>query len=103
MSIVDWAGASDGPPVSEATPLEPRADERGAYTHSKLEAEKRVVAAAEAGKVPAVILRPGQIFGGGIPLLTGAVWRVTWPGAGSCLAMASCRCPWCTSTTWSMR
>ena len=38
---------------------------------AKLQAEKLVTAAG----VPAVILRPGQIFGGGIPLLTGAVAR----------------------------
>ena len=75
MSVVDWAGSSDGPPVSEATPLEPRADERGAYTQCKLEAENLVLAATRAGRVESVILRPGQIFGGGIPILTGAVAR----------------------------
>lgn len=75
MSVVDWAGSSDGAPVSESTPLEPRANERGAYTQAKLEAETLVTAAARAGKVPAVSLRPGQIFGGGIPLVTGAVAR----------------------------
>ncbi len=74
MSVVDWAGSSDGSPVSEQTALEPRADERGAYTRAKLEAEKLVVEAAAKG-LPAVILRPGQIFGGGIPLLNGAVAR----------------------------
>ncbi|GAB4538517.1 MAG: hypothetical protein Tsb0020_52640 [Haliangiales bacterium] len=75
MSVVDWAGSSDGAPVSEVTPLEPRADERGAYTQTKLAAEKLVLEAAEAGRVAAVILRPGQIFGGNIPVLTGAVAR----------------------------
>ena len=48
-------------PVSESTPLEPRADERGAYTRAKLEAERAVTEAAAAG-LPCVILRPGQIF-----------------------------------------
>ncbi|WP_428263235.1 NAD-dependent epimerase/dehydratase family protein [Haliangium sp.] len=75
MSVVDWAGASEGGPVSEDTPLEPRPGERGAYTQTKLEAENLVVAAAQAGKVAAVILRPGQIFGGNIPVMTGAVAR----------------------------
>jgi predicted dehydrogenase/nucleoside-diphosphate-sugar epimerase len=74
MSVVDWAGSSGNGAVSEATPLEPRADERGAYTRAKLEAELRVRAAAEGG-LPCVILRPGQIFGGGIPLVNGAVAR----------------------------
>jgi predicted dehydrogenase/nucleoside-diphosphate-sugar epimerase len=74
MSVVDWAGSSGNGPVSEGTKLEPRADERGAYTRAKLEAEKLVADAAAAG-LPAVILRPGQIFGGGIPLINGAVAR----------------------------
>ena len=42
MSVVDWAGSSGGAPVSEATPLEPRPEERGAYTRAKLEAERLV-------------------------------------------------------------
>jgi nucleoside-diphosphate-sugar epimerase len=74
MSVVDWAGSAGNGPVDEAAKLEPRADERGAYTRAKLEAEKLVVDAAAAG-LPCVILRPGQIFGGGIPLVNGAVAR----------------------------
>jgi len=74
MSVIDWAGSAGNGPVSETAALEPRADERGAYTRAKLEAEKLVVDAAEHG-LPCVILRPGQIFGGGIPLVNGAVAR----------------------------
>ena len=74
MSVIDWAGSSGTPVVSEAAALEPRADERGAYTRAKLEAERKVSAAAKEG-LPCVILRPGQIFGGGIPLVNGAVAR----------------------------
>ncbi len=75
MSVIDWAGtAHQGTTVDEAAALEPRPEERGAYTRAKLEAEKLVVAAAAAG-LPAVILRPGQIFGGGIQLINGAVAR----------------------------
>jgi nucleoside-diphosphate-sugar epimerase len=73
MSVVDWAG-SDNRPVSEQAQLEPKPEKRGAYTRAKLEAERIVVAAAHAG-LPCVILRPGQIFGGGIPLINGAVAR----------------------------
>ena len=73
MSVVDWAGSDNGP-VSEEAQLEPRPEKRGAYTRAKLEAERIVVAAAQAG-LPCVILRPGQIFGGGIPLINGAVAR----------------------------
>jgi predicted dehydrogenase/nucleoside-diphosphate-sugar epimerase len=74
MSVVDWAGAEGGRPLDESSPLEPRAEERGAYTRAKLEAEKLVSAAAGEG-LPAVILRPGQLFGGGIPLVNGSVAR----------------------------
>src|ERR1051325_1843886 len=74
MSVIDWAGSAGNGPVSEAANLEPRPDERGAYTRAKLEAEQLVAAAAAAG-LPCVILRPGQIFGGGIPLINGAVAR----------------------------
>lgn len=74
MSVIDWAGSAGNGPVSEAAALEPRPDERGAYTRAKLEAEQLVVAAAAQG-LPVVILRPGQIFGGGIPLINGAVAR----------------------------
>ncbi|HLL24644.1 MAG TPA: NAD-dependent epimerase/dehydratase family protein, partial [Kofleriaceae bacterium] len=74
MSVVDWAGSDKNGPVSETTAVEPRPDERGAYTRAKLEAEVLVSKAARAG-LPTVILRPGQIFGGGIPLINGAVAR----------------------------
>jgi predicted dehydrogenase/nucleoside-diphosphate-sugar epimerase len=74
MSVVDWASSAGGRPLDEDAPLEPRADERGAYTRAKLEAEKLVSNAAAEG-LPCVILRPGQLFGGGIPLLNGSVAR----------------------------
>ena len=74
MSVIDWAGSAGNGPVSEAANLEPRPDERGAYTRAKLEAEQLVAAAAAQG-LPVVILRPGQIFGGGIPLINGAIAR----------------------------
>lgn len=74
MSVVDWAGSSGKGPVAEETPLEPHAEQRGAYTRAKLEAEACVREAAHDG-LPCVILRPGQIFGGGIPLVNGAIAR----------------------------
>jgi predicted dehydrogenase/nucleoside-diphosphate-sugar epimerase len=74
MSVIDWAGSAGHGPVTERAALEPRPDERGAYTRAKLEAEQLVRAAATAG-LPCVILRPGQIFGGGIPLINGAIAR----------------------------
>ena len=74
MSVIAWAGAESFAPVDEETAFESRAEERGAYTRAKLEAEKLVAAAAREG-LPTVIVRPGQIFGGRIPLMTGAVAR----------------------------
>jgi predicted dehydrogenase/nucleoside-diphosphate-sugar epimerase len=74
MSVNDWAGR-DGGVLSESTPYEPRPDDRGHYTRAKLEAEKIVRGAVAEQGLPAVILRPGQIFGGRLPLLTGAVAR----------------------------
>ena len=75
MSVIDWAGSAGAAAVDEAAALEPRAGERGAYTRAKLEAEQLVASAARDRGLPAVILRPGQIFGGGIPLINGAVAR----------------------------
>jgi predicted dehydrogenase/nucleoside-diphosphate-sugar epimerase len=74
MSVIDMAGSVGGPPVDEDTPLEPRAEERGAYTRAKLEAEQQVTEAARAA-LPCVILRPGILFGGGIPLMNGSIAR----------------------------
>ena len=74
MSVNDWAGGHGGV-LSESSPYEPRPEERGHYTRAKLEAEKIVRAAVGEHGVPGVILRPGQIFGGTIPLLTPAVAR----------------------------
>jgi nucleoside-diphosphate-sugar epimerase len=80
LSVVHWADGPDFAIVDEDVGLEPRADERGAYTRSKLEAERIVAAAVVERNLPAVILRPGQIFGGKLPLLTAAVARRV-PGA----------------------
>jgi len=74
MAVVDWAGSAEKGAVTEAASTEPRASERGDYTRAKLAAERHVIAAARDG-LPVVILRPGQIFGGGIPLINGAVAR----------------------------
>jgi nucleoside-diphosphate-sugar epimerase len=74
LSVLDWAGSARNGVIDENAQLEPHAEARGAYTRAKLAAEKLVVAAAAEG-LPCVILRPGQIFGGGIPLINGAVAR----------------------------
>ncbi len=74
LSVFDWAGSSEAAAVDETVDLEPRAEERGPYTRAKLEAEQLVSTAAASG-LPVVILRPGQIFGGGIELISAAVAR----------------------------
>jgi nucleoside-diphosphate-sugar epimerase len=79
LSVVDWAGSDRGGPVNEDAADEPHADLRGLYTRSKLDAEKLVRAAAASGKVNAIILRPGQIWGGDQPLMTAAVARRAGP------------------------
>jgi nucleoside-diphosphate-sugar epimerase len=55
--------------VREESPYEPWPDRRGAYTQTKLRAEEMVIEAAAAG-LPAVIIRPGQIFGPGAERVT---------------------------------
>ncbi len=74
LSVADWAG-QDGGVLSEGSRLEPRPEDRGHYTRAKLAAERIVSEAAREHGLPAVILRPGQIFGGRMPLLTPAVAR----------------------------
>src|SRR5205823_1192639 len=65
MSVLDHAGHEAGVPVNEASPYEPQASRRGLYSQTKLEAERTVLAAATEGRIQAVVLRPGQIFGPG--------------------------------------
>lgn len=52
--------------VTETWPLEPRAEDRGAYTQTKLEAERMVLKAAQDQGLPAFVVRPGVIFGPGV-------------------------------------
>jgi 2-alkyl-3-oxoalkanoate reductase len=75
MSVIDWAGTRKGAPIDENSALEPRPEDRGSYTRAKLEAERSVVQFHKEHGLPTVILRPGQIFGGRVPLLTPAVAR----------------------------
>jgi len=65
MILLDYAGHRKGVAVNEDSPYEPRPEERGLYTQTKLEAERMVMAAIRKQALPAVILRPGQIFGPG--------------------------------------
>jgi nucleoside-diphosphate-sugar epimerase len=67
ITILDYAGHR-GAPMNEASPLEPHPDWRGTYTESKVQAERTVLDAIAKG-LPAVIVRPGQIFGPGAEMV----------------------------------
>lgn len=65
LTVLDHAGQRRGVPVTELSPVEPHAAWRGLYTQSKLAAEQIVLDAIRNNGLPAVILRPAQIFGCG--------------------------------------
>jgi nucleoside-diphosphate-sugar epimerase len=70
MSVFDHAGHADGVTMREESPYEPLPDQRGAYTQTKLRAEAMVLEAAAKEGLPAVVIRPGQIFGPGAERVT---------------------------------
>ena len=63
LSVLDHAGHAPGAAITESSTLEPNPEWRGQYTRTKLIAEQLVSAAIRERKLPAVILRPGMIFG----------------------------------------
>ncbi len=70
MSIYDHAGRDPAAKMTEASAFEPHPEWRGAYTRTKLDAERCVRDAIDNRSLPAVILRPGQIFGPGAEQIT---------------------------------
>lgn len=70
MSVFDHAGRRDNETLTEDYRFEPYPQWRGAYTQTKLTAEDAVHRAIVDGGLPAVILRPGQIFGPGAEQVT---------------------------------
>jgi nucleoside-diphosphate-sugar epimerase/predicted dehydrogenase len=88
MSVLDHAGHQPETPVNEDSPYEPHPDRRGLYTQTKLEAEKIVLDAVREGRIRAVVLRPGQIYGPGTEqfppsgtIALGGRWLVVGSGA----------------------
>jgi nucleoside-diphosphate-sugar epimerase/predicted dehydrogenase len=75
LSVLHWAGEKNGTALSESSPLERFPHARGSYTRAKLEAEVLIRNAIRQRGLPAVILRPGQIFGGKLPVIGPAVAR----------------------------
>jgi len=49
--------------VTEATPLDPQIEKRGAYAWSKAESDRRVRAFGAAGRLETVVVRPGILYG----------------------------------------
>lgn len=70
MSVFDHAGRREGDVLTEDYRFEPHPQLRGAYTQTKLTAERMVSEAIVEHRLPAVILRPGQIFGPGAEQVT---------------------------------
>lgn len=70
MSVFDHAGRRSGDVLTEDYRFEPHPQLRGAYTQTKLTAERMVAEAIVEQRLPAVILRPGQIFGPGAEQVT---------------------------------
>lgn len=70
MSVFDHAGRRDREVLTEDYRFEPHPQWRGAYTQTKLTAEQMVADAIAKEHLPAVILRPGQIFGPGAEQVT---------------------------------
>lgn len=70
MSVFDHAGRDENAVLTENYTYEPHPEWRGAYTQTKLSAEKTVLDAIREHDLPAVLLRPGQIFGPGAEKVT---------------------------------
>lgn len=64
-SVYGVADCQPGQVLDENSPLEQFPERRGAYSQAKLEAENLVTACMQEGKVAAVCLRPGTIYGRG--------------------------------------
>jgi nucleoside-diphosphate-sugar epimerase len=65
LSVIDHAGRPDDCVLREDSSYEPQPGLRGLYTQTKLEAERTVLEAIATRQLPAVVVRPGQIFGPG--------------------------------------
>ena len=61
LSVLHASKFQSGVTIDESWPLEPRADLRGHYTQTKLEAERLVVNAISNHDLPVVILRPAEV------------------------------------------
>jgi nucleoside-diphosphate-sugar epimerase len=65
FSVYDFKAIRSGRVLDENSPLEERADERDAYTTTKILQEKIVRTACAAAATSLVVIRPGAIYGPG--------------------------------------
>jgi predicted dehydrogenase/nucleoside-diphosphate-sugar epimerase len=72
LSVLQTAVAKADVPIREDWQYEPFPARRGGYTESKLQAEKMILDAVKEKKLPAVLLRPGEVVGPDRPFLSGA-------------------------------
>ncbi len=70
LGVLDHAGRDAAIPVHESSAYEPHPDRRGAYTQTKLQAERIVLDAVRDRGLRAVVVRPGQVFGPGAERVT---------------------------------
>ncbi|MDA7977333.1 MAG: NAD-dependent epimerase/dehydratase family protein [Pirellulales bacterium] len=73
LSVLHSSAGKHGETIDESWLLEPRAENRGIYTQTKLAAERIVDEAVKERGLPAVILRPAEVIGHGAPLLSPGV------------------------------
>lgn len=73
MSVYDPVHFRDGDNVSEGAILEPHSEKRGAYAHSKREAEKLVLEVLNDSHPAWTILRPAMIFGPNTDMFFGPI------------------------------
>jgi len=73
LSVLHAAATKASDVITESWPLEPRPNDRGHYTRTKLAAELYVRNAVRERGLPAVILRPGEVVGPESALLTSGV------------------------------
>jgi 2-alkyl-3-oxoalkanoate reductase len=73
LAVIDTDAGRNGEPITETSPLERVATERGSYTQTKLDAEALVLRAVREQALRTIILRPGEVVSEEKPLLTPGV------------------------------
>jgi 2-alkyl-3-oxoalkanoate reductase len=76
VSVYDFAGLPKGASVSESWRIDPHPERRGDYARSKIEAEHTVRDAVSRHGLPAIIVRPGLIYGPRGPVMLSDVGRI---------------------------